>query len=151
MIGQLMPLNAPHRRVPVHRWPYRALAVTASHRWQNGIQNLATEPSIAAPSKLGRAYNADRRCCSARVSSGLQQALSRPAAQRPASNQRGDVPHSYRTVRSGDPHPASLVCLSMFRKLELSRSLPGRASCDFQNAKPRLVNSYSLPLLSPPS
>src|ERR1035437_7787814 len=31
---------------------------------------------------------------------------------------------------------------------QLSLSLPGRASCDFQNAKPRLVNSYSLPLLN---
>ena len=67
------------------------------------------------PANTEGAYNADKHCCSANVSSELQQALLRHAAQRPILSQRGEVPHSLRTVRNGASHPARLVCVCMFR------------------------------------
>ena len=67
------------------------------------------------PANTEGAYNTGKHCCSANVSSELQQALLRHAAQRPILSQRGEVPDSLRTVRNGASHPARLVCVCMFR------------------------------------
>src|ERR1017187_5707111 len=76
-------------------------------QWANG-QYRASRLAIYTDSR-------NKHCCSANVSSELQQALSRHAAQRPILSQRGEVPDSLRTVRNGASHPARLVCVCMFR------------------------------------
>jgi len=82
-------------------------------------ETLATKALFRTPSYLRRAYNPDRRSCLVNVSSDLQHALSRRAAQRPVSDQRGDVPHSFRTARSGASHPAALLSMMFGKYKEL--------------------------------
>src|ERR1039458_5235697 len=47
------------------------------------ISRAQTDRRTTIPANTAEAYNADKHCCSANVSSELQQALLRHAAQRP--------------------------------------------------------------------
>jgi hypothetical protein len=90
-------------------------AVVAGRFAHSAARFSAAGSAEPKPANTEGAYNTDRHCCSANVSSELQQALLRHAAQRSILSQRGEVPHSLRTVRNGASHPARLVCVCMFR------------------------------------
>jgi len=103
--------------------PYRPNGAVVAGRFAHSAARFSAAGSAAPkptggttkPANTEGAYNADKHCCSANVSFELQQALLRHAAQRPILSQRGEVPHSFRTVRNGASHPARLVCVCMFR------------------------------------
>lgn len=96
--------------------PYRPNGAVVAGRFAHSAARFSAAGSAEPkPANTEGAYNADKHCCSANVSSELQQALLRHAAQRPILSQRGEVPHSLRTVRNGASHPARLVCVCMFR------------------------------------
>jgi hypothetical protein len=64
--------------------PYRPDGAVVADRFAHSAARFSAGGSAEPkPANTEGAYNADRHCCSANVSSALQQALLRHAAQRP--------------------------------------------------------------------